>query len=155
MLDETVLTTMLERKELIYAKNSWLSGKNVERAAEIGITPKKRAYIRKNAPWSKARGYKRALRLKQRVRNILFRAAVVGAREILGVNDPVKAVRLAFGEAKPKVPVSRAKPLSALKAEIEDEISKLPREMQEEVRKAIEAMRDRLAAYKAFRPGEG
>jgi hypothetical protein len=149
MLDETVLTTMLERGELVYAKNSWLGGKNVERAKEIGITPKKRAYIRKNAPWSKARRYKHAMSLKQRVRNLLFKAALAEVKDTLGVTDPVKAARIAFGEAAPRGTVSRAKPTTALRAEIDDELRKLPPEARRLYEEGLAAIRARISAYRA------
>jgi len=149
MLDETVLKTFLERGELIYAKNSWLGGKNVERAKRVGITPKKTAYVRRNAPWSKARRYKAAMSLKQRARSILFKLAVAEAKNTLGINDPTTAIRLAFGEKAPRATISRAKPTSALIAEAQEELSKLPREVQEMVNRELSTIRERLARYKA------
>jgi len=154
VLDERVLLALLERGELVFARNSWLSGKNVERAKKIGITPKKKVYIRRNAPWSKARRYKNAMSLKQRVRILLFKAAVAEARDTLGVADPAKAVRIAFGERAPRVTASRAKPTTVIRKEIEDELSKLPPEARELYEKELAAIRERIARYKA-RAGAG
>ncbi len=154
MLDERVLLALLERGELVFAKNSWLSGKNVERAKRIGITPKKKVYIRRNAPWSKARRYKNAMSLKQRARTILFKLALAEAKETLGTNDPAEAVRAAFGGRAPGKTVSRAKPAAVLRAEALEELSKLPKEVQDMVNGELAAIRERLARYKA-RAGAG
>jgi mRNA-degrading endonuclease RelE of RelBE toxin-antitoxin system len=149
VLDERVLLALLERGELVFAKNSWLSGRNVERAKEIGITPKKKVYIRRNAPWSKARRHKAAMSLGQRARTILFKLAVAEAKDAVGVDDVATAVRLAFGERAPRARVSKAKPASVLRAEALEELSKLPKEVQEMVNRELEKIRERLARYKA------
>jgi hypothetical protein len=149
MLDETVLQTYLDRGEFVYAKNSWLSGKNAERAKKLGITPKKKAYIRRNTPWSKARMYKAGMSPKQRARNALFKVALSEAKESLGTNDSIEAIRASFGERAPRATVSRAKPAAVLRAEALEEIAKLPKEIQDMVNKEIAAIRERLARYKA------
>lgn len=154
MLDESVLLALLERGELVFAKNSWLGGKNVERARRIGVTPKKKVYIRRNAPWSKARRYKNAMSLKQRARTILFKLAVSEVKDATGINDPAEAVRVAFGERAPRAAVSRAKPAAVLRAEALEELSKLPKEVQDMVNRELAAIRERLARYKA-RAGAG
>jgi mRNA-degrading endonuclease RelE of RelBE toxin-antitoxin system len=149
VLDESVLLALLERGELVFAKNSWLSGKNVERAKRIGITPKKKVYIRRNAPWSKARRYKNAMSLKQRARTILFKLAVSEVKDATGINDPAEAVRVAFGERAPRAAVSRAKPAAVLRAEALEELSKLPKEVQDMVNRELATIRERIARYKA------
>ena len=154
MLDESVLLALLERGELVFAKNSWLGGKNVERAKRIGVTPKKKVYIRRNAPWSKARRYKNAMSLKQRARTILFKLAVSEVKDATGINDPAEAVRVAFGERAPRAAVSRAKPAAVLRAEALEELSKLPKEVQDMVNRELATIRERLARYKA-RAGAG
>jgi len=154
VLDESVLLALLERGELVFAKNSWLGGKNVERAKRIGVTPKKKVYIRRNAPWSKARRYKNAMSLKQRARTILFKLAVSEVKDATGINDPAEAVRVAFGERAPRAAVSRAKPAAVLRAEALEELSKLPKEVQDMVNRELATIRERLARYKA-RAGAG
>jgi hypothetical protein len=154
VLDERVLLALIERGELVFARSSWLSGRNVERAKEIGITPKKKVYIRRNAPWSKARRYKNAMSPKQRARTILFKLAVAEAKDTAGINNPAEAVRAAFGERAPRKTVSRAKPTAVLRAEALEELSKLPKEIQDMVNRELAAIRERIARYKA-RAGAG
>jgi hypothetical protein len=154
VLDERVLLALVERGELVFARSSWLSGKNVERAKRIGITPRKKVYIRRNASWSKARRYKNAMSLKQRARTILFKLALAEAKETLGTNDPAEAIGAAFGERAPRKTVSRAKPAAVLRAEALEELSKLPKEVQDMVNRELAAIRERLARYKA-RAGAG
>jgi len=90
-----------------------------------------------------------AMSLKQRARNILFKLAVAEAKNTLGINDATTAVRLAFGEKAPRATISRAKPTSALIAEAQEELSKLPREVQEMVNRELATIREKLARYKA------
>jgi hypothetical protein len=149
MLNEKVLRSLLDSGEMIMAANSWLSGKNAERAKKLGITPKKTAYVRRNAPWSKARRYKAGMSAKQRARNILFKLALSEAREALNTNDPIEAIRAAFGERAPRATVSRAKPTSVLRAEALEELAKLPKEVQDMVNRELAVIRERIARYKA------
>jgi hypothetical protein len=151
MLDETILQTYLDRGEFIYAKNSWLGGKNVERAERLGITPKKRAYVRRNAPWSKARRYKEAMSKAQKARIASFKLAVADAKRILGIKDPVEAVRLVFGEAKPREYISRAKATEQLIKEAMEILETLPKEVRELVEKERAAWIARLERIKAER----
>jgi hypothetical protein len=148
MLDETVLTSFLEKGEYIYAKNSWLSGKNAQRAQEAGITPKKKAYVRRNAPWSKARMYKSGMKLNQMVNTLVFKQTLAEVKDELGVSDPIKAVRAGLGFRVPRETKSRAKPTAVLKKEVEDELKKLPPEARKLFEEKMAAVRARIEAYK-------
>ena len=151
MLDETILQTYLDRGEFVYAKNSWLNGKNAERTKRLGITPKKKAYIRRNAPWSKARRYKNAMSNQQILRVANFMRAVADAKTELGVEDPVEAARLAFGEAKPREHKSRAKPVAKLYEEAEKLLARLPEELRKIADQEREAWLARFRKIKAER----
>jgi hypothetical protein len=116
----------------ILATNPYTSGKLASIAREHGFRVKSRTIVRRNAPWSKARLYLAGMSRKQLERIAKFIEAIIEGRETgeIGEGKPAPVyIRKKFGMRKPRVYVSKAKPLEDLRAElakIREAIAKAP-----------------------------
>jgi hypothetical protein len=125
-------TELIDSGLFIKATNPHLSGKLAEIAKEHGFRVKSPAIIRRSPPWSKSRLYLHGMSRKQLERIAKFIEAIIEGRETgqIGEGKPAHVfIRMKFGKRKPRVYVSKAKPLEELRAElakIREAIAKAP-----------------------------
>jgi len=116
----------------ILATNPYTSGKLASIAREHGFRVKSRTIIRRSPPWSKARLYLAGMSRKQLEQIAKFMETIIEGREAgkIGEGKPAPVyIRKKFGMRKPRVYVSKAKPLEDLRADlakIREAIAKAP-----------------------------
>jgi hypothetical protein len=123
---------LVDSGQYILATNPYTSGKLASTAREHGFRIRSPTIVRRNAPWSKARLYLHGMSKKQLERIAKFIETIIEGREAgeIGEGKPAPVyIRKKFGIRKPRVYVSKAKPMETLRkelAKIREAIEKAP-----------------------------
>jgi hypothetical protein len=126
------IVELIDSGLFILATNPYTSGKLASIAREHGFRVKSRTIVRRNVPWSKARLHLAGMSRKQLEHIAKFIETIIEGREKgeIGEGKPAPVyIRKKFGKRKPRVYVSKAKPLEVLRAELEkirEAIAKAP-----------------------------